>query len=414
MSFQVVYIETTRDDLIVLNPRWLCGEVLGKLLNGRGNLPYDGRISVTHLNDLFPDMDVTDAALLLTALELCSVVTAGSAYQLSCYNSLPVPSEDRKWNSYPRVGGVALVADATARLRFIFPRMQHTIWNSTFLERLSEWSGGISFRRSSDSSSENVITIQINTEDNEDLIHVIGCGHDPHTLLHLQQVATAIVLRAVDTCCPGVYLQLRALSPRDIRDGVRSLPRTYSTRDVAVAQIEEKDEIQIDDEEAKESLKDVLAYGDEELYTTLRPGVDLHVSELPMYIRCRLAALLDPPHPHGRDWLLLAFGLGLGDAIPQVDSPDVAAVSRTVCLLALWSRNHDATIRRLLDVVRRTLERPDVEELLLQLVPLCLSSTTDHEQSACPSPGPDSSFQLGGSTGNLSHRNSRKSSTTSC
>lgn len=413
MSLQVVYIETIRDDLIVLNPRWLCGEVLAKLLNGRGDLPYDGRISVTHLNNLFPDMDVADSTLLLTALELCSVVTPGSAYQLSCHNSLPVPSEDRKWNSYPCVGGVALVADATAWLRFIFPRIQHAIWNSSFLERLSEWGGGISFRRSSDSSPDNIITIQINTEENEDVIRIIGCGHDPHTLLHLQQLATAIVLRAVDTCCPGVYLQMKALSPRDIRDGVRPLPRTYSTRDVAVAQMEEKDEIQINDEEAKESLKDVLAYGDEGLYSTLRPGVDLHVSELPMYIRCRLAALLDPPHPHGRDWLLLAFGLGLGDAIPQVDSPDVASVSRTVCLLALWSRNNDATICRLLDVVQRALERPDVEETLLQLAPLYLS-TIDQEHSACPSPGPDNSSQIGRSTANHSRRNSRKSSTTSC
>jgi len=91
---QVVYIETATDDLIVLSPRWLCGEVLAKLLGGRGHLPNDGRLSTTHLTQLFPDVDVADSTALLAALELLSVVTPGSGYQLSCRNALPVPVDD--------------------------------------------------------------------------------------------------------------------------------------------------------------------------------------------------------------------------------------------------------------------------------------------------------------------------------
>ena len=384
----MVYVETTgADDLIVLNPRWLCGEVLGKLLSDCKHLPSVARLSSTQLTDLFPAIDVADSATLLTALELCSVVSAGTAYQLSCRNSLPVPAEDRrKSDSTPCVGGVALVADAKAQLQYVFPRVQHAIWNCAEVPHLSEWNGGIRVRRVSDSDQDDVATVQISTENSEDLIRVICCGHNPQNLYDLQQTIAAIVLRVIDACCPGVYLQLRALSPRDIRLGDRPLPRAYSSREVATAQLDRREGVRLDEGGDEESLKEVLTYGDEGLFASLCPGVDSHVSEMPMYLRCRLAALLDPPHPQGRDWLLLALGLGLSDSLPRVDSPDVAATSRTVCLLALWSSNRDATVRRLLDVVRRTIQRPDVEDELLRLTPFCRPSAFNPDRSVCPSP----------------------------
>ena len=406
----MVYVETA-DDLIVLNPRWLCGEVLGKLLSDCTHLPSDGRLSSTHLTDLFPSMDVTDSATLLTALELCSVVSAGSSYQLSCRNSLPVPTEDgRKSDCPPCVGGVALVAKAAAQLRHVFPRVQHAIWNCPEVRNLSEWDGGIRVLRVSDSDEDDVATVQISTEDSEDLIRVICCGHNPQNLYQLQQTLAAIVLRVIDAWCPGVYLQLRALSPRDIRNGTRLRPRAYSAREVATAHLDRREVVRLNDGEDEESLIQVLAFGDEGLYATLRPGVDSHVSEMPMYLRCRLAALLDPPHPQGRDWLLLALGLGLADSLPSVDSPDVAATSRTVCLLALWSSNPDATVRRLLDVVRRTIQRPDVEDELLRLTPFCRPSAFNPDRSQCSSPGTN---HISSADCNHSDRNSRKASTTS-
>lgn len=407
----MVYIETTTDDLIVLNPRWLCSEVLGKLLGDRSHLPSDGRLTATQLTELFPGMDITDSTTLLTALELCSVVSPGSAYQLSFRNSLPLPGdENRKLRRAPCVGGVALVADARSHLRHVFPRVQHAIWNSPAIEQPTEWKGGMRFHRSSGSALDDLITVRISTEGDEDWIRVVSCGHNPQTLYESQESIVATVIRVIDTCCPGVYLQLRALSPRDIKDAERPVLRAYSAREVAAAQLEGRGGIQLSEEEDEETLVDVLAFGDEELYSTLRPGVDLHVSEMPMYTRCRLAALLDPPHPQGRDWLLLALGLGLGDSVPRLDSQDVAALSRTVCLLALWSSDQEATVRRLLDVVRRTIQRPDVEEALLQLMPLCRPATGNQEPSESRGPG---SNHVANAECNHSNRNRRKSSTAS-
>ena len=408
----MVYVETAAEDLIVLSPRWLCGEVLGTLLGCRRHLPSNGRLSAAHVIELFPAMDITDCTTLLTALELVSVGSPG--YRLSCRNSLPAPAPDvdRKSGCPPCVGGVALVADGAARLTYVFPRVQHAVWNTPDVLPTSEWCGGIRFRHSA-GPDDDVVTVQFNTEDREDLIRVICCGCNPQRLHQLQQMTVAIVLRVIDSCCPGVYLQLRALSPRDIREADRPSPRAYPAREVATAQLERRDEVRLDDGEEEASLCEVLAYGDRELHASLRPGVDLRVSELPMYIRCRLAALLDPPHPLGRDWLLLALGLGLAESVPRVDEADVAALSRTVCLLALWSTEHheDATVRRLIDVVRRKLQRPDVDSTLLQLMPLYRPSTVDRQRPDCPSPG--TSGRVSSADRNHSHRNSRKSSTTS-
>jgi len=385
----VVYIETEPHDLIVLNPSWLCGEVLAKLLGGRWHLPRDGRISATHLTDLFLEIDVADSASLLIALELCSPVDTGSTYRISCRNLVKVPDEEfRQWDSpYPCVGGIALVADYTAHLRYVFPRVQHAIWNSSYFGRQSEWENAISC--SSEASSDDRIMMRIDTEQDEDVIRIICCGCNSQLLYQLQQIAADIVIRVLDSCCPGVYLQFRALSPRDIRDENRLYPRAYLTRSVVSAQLEGMNTVRIDVDGVEESLTEVLAYGDEGLHSRLRPGVDLYVSQLPMYIRCRLAALLDPAHPHGRDWLLLALGLGLADHIPQVDAPEMASLSRTVCILALWSRDQDATIRRLIEVVRQNVQRPDVEDVLLQLAPLCLPLSGSEEHPVCPRPETD-------------------------
>jgi len=228
----------------------------------------------------------------------------------------------------------------------------------------------------------------------DDVIRVICRGDDPRSLYCHQQTTAALVLRVTDTCCPGVYLHPRALSPRDVRDPDRPLPRAYTAREVAAAQLDGRDAVRLEREGAEgeaEGLKDVLAFGDRELYSSLRPGVDLHVAKLSMFARCRLGALLDPPHPHGRDWLLLALGLGLADSIPRFDAAETASLCRTDRLLALWSRRQDATVRNLADVVRRTLQRPDVDETLLQLTPLCQPRSHEPEKCVIPSPGSDRS-----------------------
>ena len=81
--------------------------------------------------------------------------------------------DDRKWSSSDGArcaGGVALVADATAQLRHIFPRVQHAVWNAPAVERVSEWNGGIRFRcretgpDSVESGPESVIAVRVDTE----------------------------------------------------------------------------------------------------------------------------------------------------------------------------------------------------------------------------------------------------------
>ena len=50
------------------------------------------------------------------------------------------------------------------------------------------------------------------------------------------------------------------------------------------------------------------------------PGPKQSVKNIKPGVQRRLAQLLDPPDPHGRDWCLLAVRLGLGDRVAQLDS----------------------------------------------------------------------------------------------
>ena len=100
---------------------------------------------------------------------------------------------------------------------------------------------------------------QLDSEEDEDVIRIICRGHSASTLYELQQTAISLVLRVIDTCCPGVYLQPRALSPRDIREGDRARPRAYSTLQVTSAQTDGTDEVRISDGEVEETLKEVLS-----------------------------------------------------------------------------------------------------------------------------------------------------------
>lgn len=50
----------------------------------------------------------------------------------------------------------------------------------------------------------------------------------------------------------------------------------------------------------------------------LLPGIRIPVCDLSAAVRRHLAAFLDPPHPMGKDWCLLAMALNLEDSMPDI------------------------------------------------------------------------------------------------
>lgn len=82
----------------------------------------------------------------------------------------------------------------------------------------------------------------------------------------------------------------------DLRAGLPpSRAHVYHPRSVILAQLAGVSIISRDSDSgsANEQLADLIVYGCEELWTSLSPGVDQHVTGLSLYARYRLAELLD-------------------------------------------------------------------------------------------------------------------------
>jgi len=110
-----------------------------------------------------------------------------------------------------------------------------------------------------------------------------------------------------------------------------------------------------------------------QVFSRLKPGLDLSVNDLPVHARYQLAEVLDPRdhHDEGRDWTTLASSLGLTDLLPRgedEDSDDVP-LSRLDAVLDAWSTETGANIRDLHGQLVK-LGRLDAVESLLSLAPL--------------------------------------------
>merc|ERR1712083_506531 len=98
-------------------------------------------------------------------------------------------------------------------------------------------------------------------------------------------------------------------------------------------------------EQGKETLLQLLCFSD------------------PQVTRQSLCQLLDPAHPLGKDWCLLAVQMGLVDKVPKLDVGS-GAYSQTARLLDEWANQPDSSIGSLVTALR-TLGREDAADALL-------------------------------------------------
>ncbi|GIY91721.1 death-associated protein kinase dapk-1 [Caerostris extrusa] len=125
---EVLYIACENDDVVILDPGWLCGTILGYLLS-QENLEQ-ARITGIYSGDdiqlLFPEADGSKLLTILEALQLCTECeTEGEIeYEFPRFNL--VESVEGLWNSsqYTAYGGVRLSCQYKYFLATLFPRLQ--------------------------------------------------------------------------------------------------------------------------------------------------------------------------------------------------------------------------------------------------------------------------------------------------
>merc|ERR1712218_197729 len=111
---------------------------------------------------------------------------------------------------------------------------------------------------------------------------------------------------------PGLPIDKHILSPTFLEQGA-DVKKCYSPRS-AMASLQSGG-WESSPENGAESLLQLLCFSSDQVRDLLVPGPELHVSTISTVTRQSLCQLLDPAHPLGKDWCLLAVQMGLVDKV---------------------------------------------------------------------------------------------------
>jgi hypothetical protein len=81
----------------LINPQWLCSDVIGQLLSYDCLMsgPAGGQFAIDQLRQMIPKADPSDAVLMLDSLELCVMIQSNGStlYNVLNFDKSSAPSE---------------------------------------------------------------------------------------------------------------------------------------------------------------------------------------------------------------------------------------------------------------------------------------------------------------------------------
>ena len=398
----MVYIETEEvedDDLVVLSPQWLGSEVIGDLLSREliVRCRPTGCFIIDDFQVVLPGAPADDVLYLLSALGLSTRCSFGDEtaeheieHELPCLNFVETLAglwdrEEDNSNAQMVYGGVRFEAGRFGIDDFIhiFPRVQVRL-RRHFMScvpddpdcDLYQWFHGSKY--CTGNGCEALITL----EQDEQLIE-LKCRADisgdlgVNDIYRFREEITRVIVGTLRDCLPGVSIQVAYLSAIDLAMHDPS-PYAYWSCDVLSALVNETQTVRrVSGSQGveEEKLCDLIAFGSDLLLSSLVPGLEMHVSRMPLETRRQLCTLLDPSDPIGRDWCLLAVRLGLSTELPVVEGDPDSAGSPTDRVLSLWSADNDATLSKLVDALT-TLNRTDAVDAILSTTPAIEDTVT--------------------------------------
>ncbi|KAL8602300.1 hypothetical protein ACOMHN_022813 [Nucella lapillus] len=419
---EILYVESERsadEDLVVLNPRWLCADILGSLLSpahlaphppgkgggrGGGEEGAGGAGGIFSINDLqrrYPDVDALNLVQVFQALEICTQCERNGElrYEFPCLNFMDPPENLWRKNdgAYQDAvyGGVRLHTSfqSGAQLKYLFPRIQVFLRrNMVFLRRNMvgemERESGKEYveeeegAQSGGDPDENVALVQwhhgtrytwgrlqglMDMDRHEQYLEVKvrGPPEARYALFFFLEDFVNIVEQVVERVCPGLATERYILSPSQLRQH-GNIVRSYSPTELLRMQLENRSSVVLSGAHT-ENFLDIACMGCEEVLQHLTLGMETPVASLPVHTQRQLSQLLDPPDDMGRDWCLLAVTLGLSDLLPTLDGEDYPyRQSQTLRVLAEWARRCEEACVRDLVLRLKDLNRHDAVEAILR------------------------------------------------
>lgn len=389
---ELLYLKLESQDLIVLNPRWLCVDIIGHLLS-QEHLELSkvtGTYIVEDIQQLFPDTDALDLLQVLESLHLCTQCDSDGEieYEFPCFNMVDLDINAWEKNDLRYASGVysgvriqCWPADKHL-LRCIIPRLQvqlrryahdHPHPEST----LFQWRQGSNYTKS---TIQGQITLG---EFGESIDVKVRAPPFLRTeSFYFLESLLGVVDQTMLETCPGLLYEKHAISPSHLHQHLEN-PGSYPSHTLLSCLLSQgtSGTVQTADGSTEEQLLDVIFFGSAEVLQKTHPdnpqtaytsgivlGPNLHTAHLPLTVHQQLCALLDPPEPIGRDWCMLAVLLGFTDMLPHLDPGDNPAQSPTARILQEWVKNSNSTVGSLLAKLEE-LGRHDAVEIILHTAP---------------------------------------------
>ncbi|XP_033224870.1 death-associated protein kinase 1-like isoform X3 [Belonocnema kinseyi] len=376
-------------DLIILNPEWLWRDVIGWQLNpdhrGRPGGRTTGVYAVEDFQARCP-CPATQALAVLQAINLCiscEVEDEELEYEIPCLNLIErLPGLWEPWISCPVVFPHAGLRICPGEARFyhlspIFPHLQVQLrkisksWDPNESDLYQWWRGS----KLCIGPCESMITLE---EEDQGYIEVRvrgprGSGTQCFSLI---SIITDAVDSCIETVAPGMILERHWLSPSQLRD-YDEVIHSWEPALILSALMERGfEEVCFKNpfNGKQENIWDIIGCGLVLSHNCI-PGSKQSVKNIKPGVQRRLAQLLDPLDPQGRDWCLLAVRLGLGDRVAQLDS---TIGSPTLRLLNC--AGNDCTVGTLVQELK-ALERDDAVHLLLSYTPTYVQSTSQGSET---------------------------------
>ncbi|XP_052411664.1 death-associated protein kinase 1 isoform X1 [Carassius gibelio] len=380
----------TVQDVVLLDPRWLCGNVLGKLLSietPKAIHHYRGRYRVEELQDLVSEGDIDELLQVLDAMDVCArdlanpgMVDIPALIRTGGLQHTWTDEEDIEGEDTLLYGGVRVVpAEHLAPFPCgLFHKFQVNLcrWSrqqkpEVEAEDVKLWSGGA---RVGLGSAEALVLLVNHGQGME--VQLRGPDSDSGRCYALLDTLCGMAEGLLAATLPGLLTARHYLSPQQLREHHGPV-MLYQPRDFFRAQARGENALSNTMGGYRESFVSIVALGCTQVYKQGSLGGEVPAAEVSHLARRKLCRLLDPPDALGKDWCLLAMNLGLSELAAKYSSgtngtlpaDPLSLPSPTATLLQEWSQRPDSTIGILLAKLRE-LGRRDAADFLLRAAPV--------------------------------------------
>uniref|UniRef100_A0A674PCM8 Death-associated protein kinase 1 n=1 Tax=Takifugu rubripes TaxID=31033 RepID=A0A674PCM8_TAKRU len=386
----------TVQDVVLLEPRWLCSGILGKLLSVEAPKAihhYRGRYRLEEVQALVPESDVEELLQILDAMDICAR-DASNPFMVDVPALIKTSGLHRSWTEEDEedevliYGGIRLVPaeHLTPFPCGLFHKLQVNLCRWSHQQK-SEEEGGEDFdgdihlwtngAKVSQAGVEAIILLVNHGQGVE--VQVRGHDSERAKCYTLLDTICSITENLLTSTLPGLLTAKYYLSPQQLREHHAPI-MIYQPKDFFRAQAQRESSLTNTMGGYRESFSSILSFGCAEVYQQGTLGTDIHISDVPLLARRKLCRMLDPPDAMGKDWCLLAMNLGLTDLVAkhssgtngaaEPDSPQAAQQpSPTAALLQEWSSRADSTVGVLMAKLRE-LGRRDAADFLLKASPV--------------------------------------------